>query len=206
MAIPSVGWIGIEIAADKAKLGDTAFEFGGGRTQIGLRRLRQLAYPGKIARIEVNEALDDVVGFARPSNIGGNVTLMRGHHRGTRQEDGHIRAALLQQFQLIGFNALAQLIVRNHHARRLSPNRLAAETAGFVEVIGGAALTGSVANAACLVCNDALFMQGQVQGRLWRRAFIGLCTRWFDVPIRIFTMTSIHIPSRLFLQSLQWIE
>ena len=82
------------------------------------RRLRQLADADEVLRIEVDDALDQIVAVLASSAAGRLVADVMRHRRGARREDRQVGAALALQLQLVLFDALADLIVADASPRR----------------------------------------------------------------------------------------
>ncbi len=116
--------IGVQVAPDKAKLIHAALKLDNGTRQISLRRLRQHAHACKRLGIKAHNARNQVVARLRPLHRYRLIAHMRGHRRCARRKDRHIRAALFQQAQLVRFNRLAYLVVRNLGVRRALGPRL----------------------------------------------------------------------------------
>ena len=75
------------------------------------RRLGKLADPDKGFRVKIDHPLDQVIAAPGPGLADLFVAHMVGHGRGARRKDGHVRAALAQQAQLILLDAFADLVV-----------------------------------------------------------------------------------------------
>src|SRR5690606_4696412 len=84
------------------------------------RRLRKLANPDKGLRIQVYDALDQVIAGLGPRTRYRLVALVVRHGGSPGREDRHVRAALAYQLQLVQLEAFANLVVGNRPSRRQS--------------------------------------------------------------------------------------
>ncbi len=88
-----------------------ALEFGGAVGRRHARRLRQLADPDEVARVEIADPMDHVVTEATPARADGRIAEVMTHGRRPRREDGDVGTALPLQFQLRLLEALTDLII-----------------------------------------------------------------------------------------------
>jgi hypothetical protein len=139
----AAGGIRIEIAADEAKLLDAALELAHRVLRRHARRLRQLANADEVLRIEVADAMDQIVADLRPFEADALVAHMMAHAGGARRKDREIGAALALELALILLDALANLVVghfqrgaRRHHRLFFGVRRRGLFLAEAVEVLG----------------------------------------------------------------------
>ena len=119
----AAGRIGIEIAADEAEFLDAAFELADAGLRIDAGRLRQLAHADEIVRIEVADAVDQLVADLRPHQADAGIADVMGHAHRARRKDGQIGAALALEPELGALNAGAQFVVADAQRRRRRPLR-----------------------------------------------------------------------------------
>src|SRR5580704_11043998 len=81
------GRIGIEVAADETELLDAARQLADAALRIDAGRLRQLTDADEILRIELGQAVDQLVRYLRPFEADAFIADMVGHAGGPRRED-----------------------------------------------------------------------------------------------------------------------
>src|SRR5262249_14926644 len=105
------GRIGIEIAADKSHF-HAALQLPDRILRRHARRLRQLTDADEVPRKQRDDARDQIVADLRPFQAYALVADMMAHARGAWRENRQISAALALQFELILFDAFADLVIR----------------------------------------------------------------------------------------------
>src|SRR5215471_14267427 len=107
----SAGRIGIQVAADKAKLVHAARKLLDAVLRTNARGLRQLADADEVVGKERADAMDTVVGRARPFEADLAVADMMAHARSARREERQRGAALALDAELIALDARAEFVV-----------------------------------------------------------------------------------------------
>src|SRR5687768_15007119 len=97
--------IRIEVASDKSKFIDAALELRNRILRRNSRALRQLAHRDEVLRIEIADAIDQIIAVLGPVLAGGFISDVVAHHGSPRRKDGDIRAALPLKLQLGAFEA-----------------------------------------------------------------------------------------------------
>ena len=108
--------IGIEIAADEAEFVHAAFELGNHAARIDARRLRQLADADEVLRVQLADAMDQLVAMLGPVPAGGLVADVMPHGAGARREDRDVGATRALQLELRILEAVADLVVADRDA------------------------------------------------------------------------------------------
>ena len=108
--------IGIEIAADEAEFLHAALELGDDAARIHARRLRQLADADEVLRIQLANAVDELVAVLGPVPARGLVADVMTHGAGARREDRHVGAARALQLELRVLETVADLVVADGDA------------------------------------------------------------------------------------------
>ena len=101
----------------------TTFQLGGTVGRGDARRLRQLAHPDKILRIQTTDATDEIVADPRPIETRGLVADVMRHGRGARRKDRQVGTALALEPELRLLQALADLIVTHFRQWRRHVSR-----------------------------------------------------------------------------------
>src|SRR5262249_20741952 len=120
----AAGRIGIEVAADEAKLVHAALELDDRMLDGHARRLRQLAYADEVLGIEIDDTLDQVVARTRPRLRSRLVADVVRHRRGARREDRDVRTALALDLELVLLDRLADLVIADARWRRRRERRI----------------------------------------------------------------------------------
>src|SRR5690606_752962 len=107
----TAGRVGIHVAADEAELEDAALELAHRAVDRSAGRLRQLSDADEIPRVELRQAVDQIVTVLGPRLARRLVADVMSHPARTRGKQRHVGAALALQLELGAFDALPQLIV-----------------------------------------------------------------------------------------------
>ena len=107
----ATGRVGVDVAPDEPELLDAAAQFGNAGVDGRTRRLGQLAHRREVVGVQPADAVDEVVLVAGP--VPGRVLVadVVAHPARPRREDRDVGAALALQAQLVGLDALADLVV-----------------------------------------------------------------------------------------------
>ena len=107
----AAGRVQAQIATDETEVVDGAVQFLDGSCERVVGHLRKLCGAGKVLRVQVDDAPDQVVIGAGPVHGQGGVAYVMRHCRGPGREDRQVRTAFAQQSELILLDAFADLVI-----------------------------------------------------------------------------------------------